>query len=328
VKQPNFFRRYIGVAGSTVAAALLFVSPLSMAQSDPGAGTAALSTGATCAYTSVVTYPTGGLYVVCGTVAPPPAGTATVTLGVPSGTIDSAAGGSVTLAVGCSGTCSGLVVSSAVSPAYGGVSVTPSSLTFNSNSAQNITVTGAPGTAAGSASIALAVTNNGTATGVTLNGSPRGVTIGTSTPPPSGSCTTNADFKPDSTITSDTKFAASLKSGQTWALLFTSTRNAYTQGSITMTMPMSGTYPPSSYTVTSNISACPGDFTNSAGPNCGPYTTSRSTFGYNFSTYDSGKCLLDPSKTYYFNVRHTRSDGTTSCTNAAGCTTGVNLGYY
>lgn len=330
MKQPNFFRRLVGVAGCSLSAALFVVSPSSMAQSDPGAGTAALSSGATCTYTSVTTYPSGGVYVLCGTVTPPPAGTAAVTLGVPSGNIDSAAGGSVTLAVGCNGTCSGLIAVPSVSPAYPGVSVTPTTLTFNSTAAQNITVTASPGTAAGAASIALAVNNWGTATptGSSVSGTPRSVTISATTPPPTGSCTTDANSKADATVTAETKFTATLKSGQSWALLFTPSRNAYTQGSITMTMPVSGTYPPSTYTVTSVISQCPGDFTNSAGPNCGPYTTSRSTFGYNFSTYDTSKCLLDPSKTYYFNVRHTKVDGSTSCTNAVGCTTGVNLGYY
>jgi hypothetical protein len=333
---PHASRRLFGAA--LLASLLSAVSLPSAAQSSPGSGIAQLGS-TTCSFTSVTTFPDGGVVINCGAVTPPTPGAATVTLGALNpNPIDPVTGGTSTLPVTCSGTCDNLVVSLASSSAPV-VPVTPSTITFTKVGSQPATITVPANSGAGDVQITLTVTSLGTATsstpaqGGTLT---TALTIGAALPPPPppppGTCNTTATRTVDATG-SGTIFYAIAGASESSAVKFTPTRGTMAQLQIQTTMPATATNKPAptGYTMTTNIAECPGDFTTAlnSGGLCGPRTTTRNSGVVNTSTIDATKCLLDPAKTYFFNVRFTNSTGANTCAygGSGACAVGVNLTY-
>ncbi len=221
--------------------------------------------------------------------------------------------------------------------------MTPTTITFTSAKTDYAKVSAAANTGPGTVQITLTVTSVGAATSTDPAQSgtrTAAVSIASAPPPPPppvpGTCNTTATRTVDATG-SGTIFYAIAGSGESSAVKFTPTRGTMQQLQIQTTMPATATNKPAptGYTMTSNISECPGDFTTAlnSGGLCGPRTTTRNSGVVNTSTiaFDPRypKCTLDPAKTYFFNVRFTDATGTNTCaySGSGACAVGVNLTY-
>jgi hypothetical protein len=330
---PVHLPRLLG--GAFLSALLAATSLPSAAQTDPGAGRVQLtnSTANNCAYTRITTFPSGGVDVTCTSTV---ANSATVTVAAPPGSINATTGGSVDLPVTCSGTCSNLVVSLAVNPpnGYAGVSISANStITFTTPGTVNATVTASAGTAVGLVPISFQITSAGAATGGTtpaLNTPTPGpnVTVSTST-----TCAIVPNRSDDATpADAGIIYYAIAGTGENYALKFNPTKAAQLSLQFQGLGEAVATGKPSPTATTINIAECPGDFTTSLSPNCGPATTLRGpAFLLNTTTYgtDPAKCLLNPAKQYYMNIRFTTSTGASSCAygGSGACAIQLSLTY-
>ncbi len=159
----DFLARPLALAGGLAIAALAAFSPPAVAQTNPGAGIASLSTGSSCAYTSITTFPNGGVAVTCSGVA---ISSATISLGTVSGSLVAGTATTATVPVSCAGTaCNGVIVDIAITPAVSGLSIIPSTHTFTGAGSRTITVDGTPpATGASNATVVVTLNSKGTAT--------------------------------------------------------------------------------------------------------------------------------------------------------------------
>jgi hypothetical protein len=93
------------------------------------------------------------------------------------------------------------------------------------------------------------------------------------------------------------------------------TRNGATLGYIALTYPAAGSGTNTPVGMQYNLSACPGDFTTTMAPGCGPYFNTRGN-GTLKTTLTAGttQCHIEAGKTYYMNVRFVNpATGASTC---------------
>lgn len=129
-----------------------------------------------------------------------------------------------------------------------------------------------------------------------------------------GTCTTVADKEYDLSTGTLSRANVLMGGGHTAAIKIKAQLGTTTSFTGSATWPIPGYASPSSVQV--NIAECPGDFTTSIAPICGPrYTTTGfSTRFSSLNRVESWYCdNLDPAKVYYINLRYITSAGASAC---------------
>ncbi|MBL0142253.1 MAG: hypothetical protein IPP91_09245 [Betaproteobacteria bacterium] len=125
-------------------------------------------------------------------------------------------------------------------------------------------------------------------------------------PPTTPGCTTAANVITDIRPTNRVSFA--LGAGQSAAVRFRAPGDGRTAGTLSSVQTPGYTIPPN---VQVNVAECPGDFTTSLGDACTSYSPGEnSTTQFLVGGGPFWFCVIDPTKTYYLNVRFPGCTGT------------------
>jgi hypothetical protein len=130
-----------------------------------------------------------------------------------------------------------------------------------------------------------------------------------------GTCTTVADQNLSLASGTATKVTASASGVKTSATNVATTRNGGTLGYIALTYPAAGSGTNTPTGMQYNLSACPGDFTTTMAPGCGPFFNTRGNGTLKVTTTaGTTQCHVEAGKTYYMNVRFVNpATGVSTC---------------